>query len=139
MISKTIKYEDFDGNQREEDFFFNLNQAELAELQLETAGGLVKYAERIAKQQDGASMFKLFTNLILKSYGEKSDDGKYFRKSEDISNNFKSTNAYDVLLESFDDEKVFLDFFLGIVPKKLSDEIKANIASGAISFDSIKR
>ena len=34
MLKKTIKYTDYNGQQREEDFYFNLNKAELAEMEM---------------------------------------------------------------------------------------------------------
>lgn len=134
MIKKTIKYEDFDGNQREEDFWFNLNKVELSELQLDTPGGFTKYAERISKEQDGKALFDIFKKLILKSYGEKSDDGKYFRKSPEIVSNFESTNAFEALITEFENEKAFIEFFIGTLPKDMQNELKQKIASGEIKF-----
>ena len=82
MVIKTIKYEDYNGNIREEKFHFNLNQAELMEMEASKNGGLSTYIQRIAEEQDAPKIMELFKELLQKSYGVKSDDGKRFIKSK---------------------------------------------------------
>ena len=43
MLKKTITYTDYNGNSRTEDFSFNLNEAELAEMVVSVDGGLTAY------------------------------------------------------------------------------------------------
>ena len=74
MLKKTIKYKDFNGNEREEDFYFNLMQSEIAELELSTVGGFTESIQKIIQTQDGPEIIKQFKNIILKSYGERSAD-----------------------------------------------------------------
>ena len=83
MIAKTIKYKDFNGVEREEKFFFNLTKAEVTEMQLSTSGGLGESLKEIVAAQDTPQIIKIFKEIILKAYGEKTLDGKRFRKVDD--------------------------------------------------------
>ncbi len=119
MIKKTITYTDYDGNERKEDFYFNLSKAEVIEMELSNTGGLVKTAEKIASEQDGAKIMALFKSLIMKSVGEKSLDGKQFVKSDEIRKKFESTEAYSVLyMELLTDASKAEEFFNGLAPKE---------------------
>lgn len=127
MLKKTITYTDYNGNKRTEDFWFNLNKSELVELGLSKNGGLDVMLQRIIKEQNAPEIIKVLKEILFKAYGEKSDDGKYFRKSEDISNNFFQTEAYNELfMEIFSSPEKSIAFFKGILPQDLQNEIKEN-------------
>ena len=97
MLKKTITYTDYDGNTRTEDFYFNLNKAEIAEMELSTNGGMEKMLTQIVNSQDGKRIMEVFKGIILKAYGVKTADGKRFEKSEEISKAFEQTEAYSEL------------------------------------------
>ena len=97
MLKKNIKYVDYDGNERTEDFYFNLNKAEVIELQLGTVGGLTKTLEKIVQEKDASRIIEYFKTLILKAYGEKSADGRRFIKSQELRDAFEQTEAYSEL------------------------------------------
>lgn len=127
MLMKTIKFEDWDGVEREETFYFNLSEAELMELELGTTGGFTKMMKTIVNKKDVPKLMATFKELILKSYGEKSLDGRRFVKSKELSEEFMQTPAYDSLfIELITNAKAASDFVNGIVPKKLAE--KANSA-----------
>ena len=124
MLKKTIEYVDYDGNKRKEDFYFNLTKSELAQLELSVEGGITKKIIEIAQKQDVPQMLKFFKLFIEKSYGEKSDDGKYFRKSPERFADFESTEAYNQLILSLmesPDETV--KFFTAIFPEDMQKQI----------------
>lgn len=98
MLKKTITYTDYNGNERTEDFYFNLSKAELMEMELGTTGGMTTLIKRITDEQDNAKIMKMFKEILLKSYGIKSLDGKRFEKSEEISREFEQTEAYSELM-----------------------------------------
>lgn len=124
MLKKTLTYTDFDGNTRTENFYFNLSKAELAEMELSIQGGLATYIQRIVDANDAPTIIKIFKEIVLKAYGEKSADGKYFNKSAEISNAFSNTQAYsDIFMELATDAKAASDFVNGIMP---ADAKKAN-------------
>lgn len=117
MISQTITYTDVNGLSRTETFWFNLSRAELIELDAEV-GGLEERIHKLSETSDQAGIIKFFKTLILRSYGVKSDDGRRFIKSEDLSNGFYQTDAYSELLWNLlGDTNKAVEFFNGIVPR----------------------
>lgn len=117
MIKKTITYTDYNDNERTEDFYFNLNQAEVMELELSTSGGLANMITNIVNAQDAPAIIKIFKELVLKAYGKKSPDGRRFEKSEALSNEFSQTEAYSKLfMELATDADKAAEFVNGIVP-----------------------
>ena len=117
MLKKVITYTDYDGNERTESFYFNLNEAELIEMELSAEGGLTQMIQKIIESKDGTRIIKVFKDLIFKAYGEKSPDGKRFIKSEELSLNFSHTEAYNKLfMELATNENAAAEFVNGIVP-----------------------
>ena len=118
MIKKTITYNDYNGNERTEDHYFNLNEAEVAEIELTTPGGFAEYINTIVKAKDPAAIIKVFKEVIFKAYGEKSPDGKHFVKSEELSKSFSYTPAYNKLfMELATNTEAASEFINGILPK----------------------
>lgn len=125
MLKKTIKYTDYNGVDREEDFYFNLSKAEIMEMELGTTGGLAEMIQKVVKAQDGPTIMKIFKDLVLKAYGEKTPDGKRFVKSDELSNSFAQTEAYSILfMELATDAKAAADFVNGIIPADMKDAAK---------------
>lgn len=126
MLKKTIPYTDYNDVKREEDFYFNLTETELAEMQLEVTGGLDSMLQAIVKAQDIPTIVKLFKQLILKAYGQKSPDGRRFIKSEELSTEFSQTGAYNVLyMELSQDAEKASEFITGIIPAKYREAVAA--------------
>lgn len=129
MLKKTITYTDYNGVERREDFWFNLSKAELMEMELGVTGGLAEYMRRIVSAQDQPSLIKIFKDIILKSYGEKSADGKRFVKIDEhgipLSLGFSQTEAYSILfMELSTDDEAAAAFINGIVPADVSKEME---------------
>ena len=117
MLKKTITYTDYNGVERTEDFYFNLTEAELMEMEIGTTGGMADMIKRIIDAKDAPAIIKIFKELVLKAYGEKSADGKRFVKSEEISNGFAQTEAYSQLfMELATDADAAAAFVNGIIP-----------------------
>lgn len=130
MLKKTITYTDYNGVSRTEDFFFNLSQAEVMEMELSTEGGLGEMIRRIVAAQDTAAIVKVFKEILLKAYGEKSPDGKRFIKSEEISNAFAQTEAYSQLFMTLaTDSDEAAAFVNGIAPQKAVNAKKGTVLS----------
>lgn len=124
MLKKNIKYADYDGNDRAEDFYFNLNKAEVIELQLGTVGGLTKTLEKIVQEKDTSRIIEYFKTIILKAYGEKSADGRRFIKSQELRDAFEQTEAYsELFMELASDAKMAAEFINGVLPKEAADAI----------------
>lgn len=117
MLKKTITYPDYNGTERTEDFYFNLSRAEVTEMEMSTTGGFVEMVNRIVAAQDQPSIIKVFKDMIMKAYGEKSADGKRFIKSDELSAAFSQTEAYSILfMELATDAKAAAAFVNGITP-----------------------
>ena len=128
MIAKTVKYKDFNGVEREEKYFFNLTEAEVTEMELSVNGGLGESIKQIVAAQDNAQLIKIFKELLLKSYGEKSLDGKRFRKTDEngvpLSIAFSETEAYSTLfMELANDDDAAAEFVNGIMPSSLNKKL----------------
>lgn len=129
MLKETITYTDYDGVKREEDYYFNLSKVELTEMEMSTEGGLNKKIERITKSQDGKEIIELFKYIILKSYGVKSDDGKRFIKSQELTDAFSQTEAYvELFMKLATDADAAGRFIAGIIPADLAEQVKAEEA-----------
>ncbi len=132
MLKKTITYTDYDGNTRTEDFFFNLTKAEVIEMEMGTNGGMTKLIQKIVAEQDASRIASIFKEIILKAYGEKSLDGKYFNKSQELSERFSRTEAYsDLFMELLDPEKAAA-FINGIVPQDALAQAQAEAAKSSL-------
>lgn len=129
MLKKTITYIDYDGNERTEDYLFNLSKAECMEMELSTDGGMQQMIERIVSEKDNAKIVKVFKDIILKAYGKKSPDGKHFYKSAEISAEFAATEAYsELFMELATDADAAAKFISAVLPVN-PDEAKAAIAA----------
>ena len=127
MVVEKIKYTDFNGLEREEEFMFNLTEAEITEMELTTDGGLSDSIKKIIAAQDTPEIIKVFKMLLLKSYGEKSADGRRFVKSEKLSEEFAQTNAYSQLfMKLATDDKAAVAFINGIMPDSMQEKAAGN-------------
>lgn len=129
MIKKTITYTDYDGNSRTEDFYFNLSKPELMEMDFSASGGMEKMIKKIIDTQDTQKIIEVFKDIILRSYGEKSPDGKRFIKVRDghsLSEEFAQTEAYsELFMELATNDKAASEFINGVIPQSLAEEIAA--------------
>ena len=127
MVVEKIKYTDFNGLEREEEFMFNLTEAEITEMELTTDGGLSDSIKKIIAAQDTPEIIKVFKMLLLKSYGEKSADGRRFVKSDKLSEEFSQTNAYSQLfMKLATDDKAAVAFINGIMPDSMQEKASGN-------------
>ena len=129
MIVKNIKYTDYNGVEREEPFLFNLSKAELMEMEMGTVGGLTESITNIINSQNTPEIIKIFKEIILKAYGEKSADGKRFIKVDNagvpLSIGFSQTEAYsELFMELATNADEAAKFIQGIMPSdvEISDE-----------------
>lgn len=128
MYKRTIKYTDYNGQQREEDFYFNISKAELIEMEANEDGGYDEMIKRIVAAKDGKLIMKEFKGFILKSFGIKSPDGKQFMKSEEISRSFEQSEAYsELFMELCTDANAAAEFVNSVLP--LTDDQRKQIVT----------
>lgn len=117
MLKRTITYPDYNKMKRTEDFYFNITQAELIEMEYTTTGGFSAMIDKLISAVDLPAIIKIMKELILKAYGEKSPDGRRFIKSPELSEAFSQTEAYSQLfMELATNSQAASDFINGILP-----------------------
>jgi hypothetical protein len=125
MFKKTITYTDYNDVKRTETFFFNLTKAEVLEMELGTVGGLSAMIQGVIDAKDTPALIKIFKDLVLRAYGEKSADGKRFIKSPELSEAFSQTEAYsDIFMELATNDKEAAEFVKGITPQGLENYVQ---------------
>ncbi len=128
MLKETIKYTDYNGVERTEDFWFHLSKAELMEWEMGTTGGLTEMIKHIVDAKDAPAIIKIFKELVLKAYGQKSPDGKRFIKSDELATEFSQTEAYSQLfMELATDADKAAAFVNGIMPSDVAEKAAAAI------------
>lgn len=124
MHKETVKYIDYNGVERTEDVYFNLSKAELMEMQLSTAGGFDTMINKLIKAQDQPTLVKIFKDIILRSYGVPSPDGRRFVKTKELTEEFTQTEAYsDLYMKFITDSEAAAKFINGIMPKSLIEQM----------------
>ena len=124
MIKKTITYTDCNGNERTEDFYFNLNKAEIMRMEMSVSGGFAERIQRIIAAQDQPAIIAVFEDLIQKSYGVKTPDGKGFLKRKEDLELFIATEAYsELFMELATDADAAAAFINGIVPASMAKQL----------------
>lgn len=131
MLPKEITYTDFNGEEKKETFYFNLTESEIARMHLASTAGLDTMIQRIVESDDRQKILDTFEEIILMSYGERSIDGRYFKKEDSIrgkyADDFKASGAYDALfMELITDEKAAANFINGILPTKMKEGSNQN-------------
>lgn len=131
MLKKTITALDFNDEERTEDFYFNLSEAELLDWELSTTGTLTEHIKRIEQTIDVPKLVELYKTLIDKSYGVKDADGRRFRKSPELLQEFKDTNFYsELFMELATNQEAGGEFINGIVSNKLRGLMEQGVAKG---------
>lgn len=129
MYKKTITYTDYNGEERTEDFYFNLTKGELLDMQNSVDGGMEQRIRKISQLKSIPQITEIFKGLILMSYGEKSDDGRRFIKKkngERLADQFAETEAFSMFyIELATDAEAAAAFINGIVPQDVSDNLPA--------------
>lgn len=136
MLKKEITYTDYNGTKRTETFYFNLSRPELLRMEMTTESSLEEKLKAMVKEKNKVKLYEYFEWLVLKSYGEKSEDGKHFHKSEALSKAFSETEAYtELLMELCSGEDKVLDFVNGIMPTPVPKEVEKQALEMASAVD----
>lgn len=123
MITKQITYTDFNGDQQTDTFYFNLTKAEMIELNMSAEGGIEDSINTVIRSRNNSEIHEMFKRIIGKSYGIKSVDGRFFRKSPEILAEFESTEAYsELIMEMFTDTTALSAFVIGLMPADLVEK-----------------
>lgn len=127
MFTHNITYTDFLGNEQTEKLRFNISESEMMDLVKEDRTFSVDYLSYLVHEQNGLQMLDVIRKLIVASYGELSEDGKHFKKSDEIATAFVQSAAYNQLITEFienKNENFVRDFMLGTFPAKFAQQMQ---------------
>lgn len=145
MYKKVIAYTDFNGNSKINTFYFNLTRPELVEMQRSPLLEMQAIIDRIRNMKDPEKeltdsekdqiqdkMGSILRDLVIRSYGVKSEDGEHFSKR--IGNrqfgageDFVESMAYDALyMDMLGDIKNMIDFVRAVIPESITAELEKN-------------
>lgn len=135
MIKKTMTYTDYNGVERKEDFYFHLNKSELSKMELTAQGGYAEMIQKIINAKDIPAIIQVMEDLIQKSYGVKTPDGRGFLKRKEDLELFMATEAYsDLFMELSTDEDKAAEFINGVIPADLAEEVAKQQKQGNFSI-----
>ena len=141
MLTKAITYVNFNDEKKTKNFYFHLSSIEIARMNSLYEGGLEGHIKKIVESNDNREIFKLFEDIVLASYGEKSADGDEFLKSDTIRQRFQCHPAYDILMTEIINggAKAMSDFINAVIPKSVSEKMEGldlrKEANKTIGFD----
>lgn len=140
MITRTIEYVDYDGNKRKEKHYFNLTQFEATEIAMEipddvmddlggendTQEEKIATARTLSEKLGKKGVMDFIKNIVLRSYGVKSPDGKRFIKSEQLSTEFSQTLAFSsFMMRLMSDDLEASRFINGVIPTELAASLRS--------------
>lgn len=139
MLKKTFQYTDFNGNEQEETFYFNLSKSEVIEYELQERAGMSTTLQRIVEERDNQKILAHFKDLVMKSVGRKSDDGRRFVKNDEIREDFLASPAYDeMFIWLMSEPGAGAEFVNNVLPQDV-DEFVKKVDSGQQAAKNVKK
>lgn len=162
MFKKTMKFDDLEGNEVEQTFYFNYNKKEIGELlsfgyisdfppqngekrlPLEEQLEILKTPTSesgLTEQENTQQAYDIFQNLILDAFGEKGADNVTFVKNQRTREYFRNHVAFvELIFEFLEKPELAASFFENCLPVKLvaraKEELQAE-AKGRLSSSTI--
>ena len=130
MFTKEFTYPNFADEMVTDKLRFNISEYELMDIVREDPDFNVNRLAILAKEAEPIKMIDIIRKLLVISYGELSEDGKHFRKSDKIATDFVQSAAYNAILDEFltsNDPKLLTDFMYGIFPAKFQSQLKTEV------------
>lgn len=125
MLKRPITYTNYNEEKVTDVFYFNLSETDLIDMEVEHEGGLKAMLEALTESKDRKKTVDFFRDLVLRTYGVKSEDGKYFEKSKELSARFAQSAVYPVLfLELATSDKAAVEFLKGVIPKSMAEDLE---------------
>lgn len=129
MFKYTVKYTNYEGEERERTLYFNLNAAEIIEMDVMHNGKFVARLQQIAKSGDGKKILTEFKKIMRKAYGVKSEDGERFIKNNEVWTEFEQSEAYNEFFQKLLDGDFAAKFINGLMPKVPQDHQQKKLES----------
>ena len=142
MFKIKQKYEDFDGHEREEELYFNFTEPQLRNFLDNNPSFSEKSLANLIATKDNLQMLEALQALIIAAYGEKSEDGKVFKKNKEITENFACSAAFAQLMDDImykGDVNTVKGFMINIFPAKFASTIAGEIAKAEANPELIEK
>lgn len=132
MLKETVTYTDYDGKERTEDLYFNLEKHELIDLAFELPDDIIVADEETGEIKENhmveklgdKGIYKFIKDVIKKAYGVKSDDGRRFIKSDELTLEFTQTPMYDSILTKLtSDNDAATKFITTVIPANAAKDL----------------
>lgn len=132
MLSRTIKYTNFNGEEKELIAYFHLGKADLARIAANPQ--FLEDMNQAVANKDTKTMLAKIEELVRLSYGVRSADGERFVKSKEVQDAFIQSAAYEELLLDLltGDGTSFNQFIKGVLPPKLMEQLTQQIKEGKV-------
>lgn len=128
MYKKEVTYKDYNGVERTETFYFNLTQTELTQFETSMPGGMSGYMASVSAAKDMQKMMDFFNEIMRRSYGEKSQDGRRLVKMDGkLFDEFKETPAYDIIFQDIFIGNEMVPFLTGIMPAEVAEKLRPQL------------
>lgn len=130
MVTKRIKYHDLEGDIREDDFYFAMNETQYARVNRLFPGGLQNFAMKAAKDKNADDMFLVIDTLVREAYGERINEGfvKVAPNGQKLSDFFVNTEAYDnLLIELMQSEDNLIAFMTNCLNTNARERVAAKM------------
>ena len=132
MFKKTMKFDNLEGEEVAQTFYFNYNKKEVAELiefeRLEEKLKLLSTPVEdsgLSQQENNQQAYDIFQELILNAYGEKGADNVTFIKNERTKEYFRSHVAFvELIFEFLENPALAAEFVEKCLPAKLVEQAK---------------
>ena len=103
-------------------------------MELSMEGGMRAYIQRIIAAKSQLELVKLFKDVVLKSYGKKSADGRLFMKNDAIRAEFEAHPVYSMIyMDLVTDEAKASAFVNGIMPADMPNQNPAMEMAATVS------
>jgi hypothetical protein len=131
VFKKVIKFEDFNGNEQTQEFYFHLSKAELLAMAAD-GNAMMARIQRIIDSKDGRAILNEFRELIKEAAGVRSEDGSRFIKTPEAKSVLMDSPAFDeLLMELATDAEASAKFVRQLIPQKMQDEMHKKLREGA--------
>lgn len=125
MIKQTVAYTNLDGQVATEDLYFNLNKAELIDLELEQERSMSDMLKEVGEDPTAKDVLWMLKTFVHRSYGKRSEDGRKFVKNKAVLEDFIDSEPYSEFLWGLiNDPKKAMEFITGLMPADIMEQAK---------------
>jgi hypothetical protein len=133
MLKKTVTFEDLDGNEVTEDFYFHLSKADIIEMEASEQGGMAQHLAAMIATNDNGQILSAVKLILERTVGRRSEDGRRFERSKEITEAFMQSDAYSVVfMDLVTDAAKAAEFFKGVIPAQAAAKLEASMASNPV-------